>query len=108
MDRILKVLACIYGILGTIGSILISLALGQTPVSTATGVIYKTDWLMLILAFLILELSVVVVCAVLMAFVKIIDSTDELLFYAHKRENPDAYTATASTTNTTSGSTTNN
>ena len=101
MDRILKVLACIYGISGTIGSLLISLALGQTPVSTASGVTYKTDWLMLLLAFLILELSVVVVCAVLMAFVKLIDSTDELLFYAHKQENPEAYTATDSTTSAT-------
>lgn len=93
MDKILKVLACIYGIMGTIGNILISLALGQTAVSTATGIITKTNWGTFLLSLILLELSVAAVCAVLMAIVRLIDNSDELLFYAHKQDNPEAYTA---------------
>lgn len=91
MSKILKILAGIYGVLGTVGSILIGIALGSTPSATSSGVTYKTNIGEFFLYFLFLEVSVVIICTVLIAIGKIIDNIDELLFYAHKQDNPEGY-----------------
>lgn len=79
MGKILKPLAYIYGVLGTIGSIFLAWASGSK---------------IAIIIFLILELSVITIVVVLLAVVNILDNTDELLYYAHKTNQPQKYTYT--------------
>ena len=89
MNKLLKVITGIFGTLGTIGNIIVSLALSQVGSYTRGGdVTYTTRWSTFFLFFIATELSVAVICVVLVAISNIIEKLDELLYYSHKNTEP--------------------